>query len=326
MGPAFDEQQLLAFGRGLEQPFAEVRRHVAVVGAVHDQHRHANLGDLVERVELLRQHQLQRQPRVAQRLGNVGQRGERGFDNQAARLLSLAQAGGEVDGDGAAQRVAVDEAPLRVGLALGQILPGHPRVFIHGLFGRQVAVALAETAVVDGQHGKAEVMQLLDAKQLAGQVPARAMQVEHRRRRWIGSRPPPGIDVLGLFAGLDWQAGFDHAIGHAAVPAGRAGHDAKQQLALFLHELAAAGNGQRQRQAGDQKKAHALAQPLHQETENSMLQKHAGIRCVQACAGRARQMVRLQRRKIVPRNIGVHPVRMSVRFSCPYRPRPCALS
>ncbi|MNC85018.1 hypothetical protein D3C83_05890 [compost metagenome] len=84
----------------------------------------------------------------------------------------LAQRFGQIDGDGAAQRMAINEALCGIGLQLYQPLPGNVRVFVDRRFRGRLTPALSEAAVVDGQHGKAELPQLLDAKQLAGEVPA----------------------------------------------------------------------------------------------------------------------------------------------------------
>ena len=108
----------------------------------------------------------------------------------------VAERGGEIDRDRAAERMAVDEAPRRIGLLRDQPVPGDVGVLVHRLLRRHVAIALAEAAIVDRQHRKAEVAQLLDAEQLAGQAPARAVQVQHRRRIGLLRRPPPGMDVL----------------------------------------------------------------------------------------------------------------------------------
>jgi hypothetical protein len=41
------------------------------------------------------------------------------------------------------------------------------------------AVALAEAAVVDREHGEAEASELGDAVQLSGEIPAHAVEVVH---------------------------------------------------------------------------------------------------------------------------------------------------
>src|SRR5947199_2568338 len=95
----------------------------------------------------------------------------------------------------------VDEALGGVGLEYGETVPCNLCIFVHRRFGRQFTAALAETAVVDRQHREAEGVQLFDAKQLPGEVPARAMEVQCRGRSRLDRGPPPGVDLLWLAIG-----------------------------------------------------------------------------------------------------------------------------
>src|SRR5215831_19054507 len=103
--------------------------------------------------------------------------------------------------------MTVDEAAVGIGLELGELAPRDRGVFVNRFLRGDVPVAFAEAAVIDREHGEAEVVQLLDAEELAGEVPARAMQIEERRRLLPG-RPPPRMDVLGHAVGDDWQVDF----------------------------------------------------------------------------------------------------------------------
>lgn len=68
--------------------------------------------------------------------------------------------------------MTVDEAFVRLWLQAHQMLPGDQGVLIDATLGGQGATAFAEAAVVHRQYREAHGMQLFDAEQLTGQVPA----------------------------------------------------------------------------------------------------------------------------------------------------------
>lgn len=138
------------------------------------------------------------------------------------------------------QGVPVDQAFAGVWLQGLETFPGNARVLVHRGFRGQVALALAKAAIVDGQDRKAQGMQLLDAKQLAREVPAYSVQVEDSGRVFVGCRVPPAMNVLPCFetGGLEFK--FLHRLGQAGVPAGGSRLDAKYQFALFVLQHGAA--------------------------------------------------------------------------------------
>jgi len=163
-----------------------------------------------------------------------------------------------MDGHRAAERMAVDEALVRLGLQARQVLPGDQGILIDAALGRQGATALAKAAVVHRQDGKAHGVQLFDAKQLAGQVPARAMQIEQGRGILARCRPPPGVQALIGTQFRRLQLHVLDAGGQAAEPVGCARLDAKHQFALGLFQLGAADR-QQQQQAGQHGQAQTTA-------------------------------------------------------------------
>src|SRR2546428_3987515 len=146
----------------------------------------------------------------------------------------------EIDGDRAAERLAVDESQRRVGLELREAVPGRTRVFVDRFLRRQIAIALAEAAIIDRQHRKAESMELFDAIGLTRKIPARAVQIEDGRRVLRRSGPPPGMDALRLAVRFDGEICLLDALRQAVEPARSARDDAEGQLPLFFRQLAAA--------------------------------------------------------------------------------------
>jgi hypothetical protein len=67
-------------------------------------------------------------------------------------------------------------------MPLAQPAPGRRRVLDDACFRRQLVGARAEAAVVDREHREAELAHLLDAKDAAAEVLARAVQEQHQRR------------------------------------------------------------------------------------------------------------------------------------------------
>ncbi|MCY1536348.1 hypothetical protein D9M68_718040 [compost metagenome] len=228
-----------------------------------NQHRDLHVADFAQRVELLRQQPVHRQRGIAHCPGDIGQAGEGGFDDQSAELgacLGPRQFFCQVDRYGAAQRMAIDKALAGIGLQFAEVRPGDLGILVDRSFRRQRAEALAEAAVVDGQHRKTHGVQLFDAEQLAGQVPARAVQVQQGGRIAPGGGPPPGMDSLLVSERRCAQYPLLDAAGQPVEPVGRARLDAEHQFTFLLLELRAADR-QAQRQSQQQGQAEpALAQ------------------------------------------------------------------
>ena len=136
----------------------------------------------------------------------------------------------------------VDQATCGIGLLLRKPVPRCEGVGINGFFGRQIAIALPEAAIVNREHGESELMQLLDAAKLARQVPPRAMQVQNRRRVGALGRPPPCIELRRIRGGADRQNHLAHAVRKAGKPSGFDARRTKCQLAFALFELHAAAD------------------------------------------------------------------------------------
>src|SRR5438552_3003796 len=175
----------------------------------------------------------------------------------------------EVYRDGPTERMAINEALGGIRLELHKTLPCDTRVFIDRIFGWQAALALAEPAIVDRQYRKPEVAQLLDTKELAGQVPARAVKIQNGRRVRRGRRPPPGVDVLRLASIRNGKSHLLDVGRHSGVPACISGDDAEGKLPLLLGKRSAAGSGQGGRYAQNREKTQPSgAQPSHEAQEH----------------------------------------------------------
>ena len=70
----------------------------------------------------------------------------------------------------------------------GQVLPGGLRVFVHLRLGRKPAVALAVTAIIDGEHGKTHAEEASDVLDVAADVEIVAVEKQEYRRRGSGGR------------------------------------------------------------------------------------------------------------------------------------------
>ncbi len=125
-------------------------------------------------------------------------------------------------------------------------------------------MALAKAAVVDGQHRVTQGVQLLDAKQLASEVPADPVQVEDRRGIGALCRPPPGVDVLPGLEAFRLEFEFLHRARQAAIPTSGAGLDAKHQLAFLVFEHRAAHRQADHQRGHAQQGKPATAQALGQ--------------------------------------------------------------
>ena len=132
----------------------------------------------------------------------------------------------------------------------GEPLPAGIRVLVDRFFRRQIAVALAESAIIDRQYRKAESMQLFDAIGLAGKIPARAVQIQDGGRVLHRSGPPPRVDALRLAIRFDGEIRLLDALRQAVKPARGARDDAEGQLPLFFRQLAAA----RDHEQGDRRR------------------------------------------------------------------------
>src|SRR6185295_2203372 len=94
--------------------------------------------------------------------------------------------------------MAIDEALARFRNELGEPMPCRSGVLVDRLLGWNAAAAATEATVIDREHGKAEVVQLIDARQLSGQVPARPVEIQDRGRVGALRGPPPGMNVVGM--------------------------------------------------------------------------------------------------------------------------------
>jgi len=102
-------------------------------------------------------------------------------------------------------------------------------------------------AVANGQHHIAHGVQLFDAKQLAGKVPAHTVQVKDGRGIGASCRPPPGMQALVIGESARAQVQLLDTAGQAMKPTGLAWLDAKYQLAfLVLQDRAAGRQGEHQ--------------------------------------------------------------------------------
>ena len=169
---------------------------------MHEQHGRAHQRHLLDRIEGLRDQQAGAgQLAPFHRGQHRADAGEAGLDDQTGERR-LVGAGREVDGDGAAQAVAVDEAARRVGLAPGQLPQAGDGVLLRGGLGRQARRGRAEAAIVDRQHRIAHAGPALDSEGGAIQIPSRAMQIQHRGRVGARTLPVPGAHA---FAAADIQ-------------------------------------------------------------------------------------------------------------------------
>jgi len=111
------------------------------------------------------------------------------------------------------------------------------------------------------------------------------------------------------------QVHFRHAVRHAAIPAGSARHDAKQQFSLLLHQLAATGEPKRHVQSQRGEKPCATAQETDKKFQKAMWGRHAGWPRVDEQGGHCvLRLVRQGWQAIVPQNIIAATGRMMIPF------------
>ena len=152
---------------------------------MHDQQRRADACHLADCLEALGDQHRQRHPAPFAAADHVGNRRESAFDD---RSFFVGHAGGQIDGDGAAQRMAEDVA-RPVGILQRQPVPCGSGVFIGRFFRWQASCAFAEAAVVDGQHRKPQLLHAPHSRCRASHVVTRAVQIQqHRRGQRIGQR------------------------------------------------------------------------------------------------------------------------------------------
>ena len=104
-------------------------------------------------------------------------------------------------------------------------------------------------------------MQLLDAAELPGQIPARTMEIEHRRCIRIGGRPPPGVHLLDVGCHADGKIELAHARRHAAEPDRILVRGPERELALPGLEADTARDERDQRAASDQQTRRQRTRP-----------------------------------------------------------------
>ena len=130
-----------------------------------------------------------------------------------------------------------------VGVFLRQPVPGGAGVFIRRQFRGQQGRAFAESAVVDGQHGKTEFLHAAHPGRRAGHVVSGAVQVQQHRGfaadRLIGLQPEAvqanGLVALPALPGTVVNPHVRHTFGsdHATAPGTVAGLENPRAL-LFV--------------------------------------------------------------------------------------------
>src|SRR5260221_6432889 len=205
---ALDLDEPLGPVGGVVEALAHLEGHDRIARAVGHQHGHLHVADLGERVELLREDEAHREETPGRLVDHVAHRGEGRLQHEAGLV-----GGGEREpgGDGPAEGVSDDET-LATGSELGEVIPGRLGVLVGVVLGGHQVRAPAEAAVVHGEHRKAELAPAFDASHAAGQIPARAVQVEDDGGVGIFGREPPCVQLLRA-AGhrhpmlVEWVAG-----------------------------------------------------------------------------------------------------------------------
>ncbi len=188
----FDEQQfgVWPLGGGM-QPLAHEVRNFGVDHPVNEQGGWQGLAaNFLQGIEGVSQDPIQRvKPRQWQLpLDHVFDRGERAFNDQSG---CRGIAGRQFNGDGAAQRMAVDDNLLRGKAALlRQVPPDLVDVGEDTGFGRcELAESGSETAVVDQQHVTTQPVEGFDVIQVPPQCCVLSMQKQHDGGRVIAWHP-----------------------------------------------------------------------------------------------------------------------------------------
>ena len=157
--------------------------------------------------------------------------------------------------------MSVDQTPCGIRLLLDEPLPGGHRVGVDRFFRRQLAVAFAEAAIIDREHGEAELVQLFDAAELSGQIPPRAVEIKDGGRIGLLRGPPPRVDLGRIFLHADGQIDLANTIGNAGKPSCRNSRRTERQLPLAVFELHAAAGEGGEHTAGDQQAQHGRIGP-----------------------------------------------------------------
>ncbi len=173
------------------------KRHDVVRRPMRNQDRHLDVVNLVQRVKALRHQKRNREETPFRFLDHRRNVGKRSLKDQAGRIGPLHR---EMGCNGPPERMSKDESP-RPWRQFRKSLVGCKCVFLGGALrgGRLVCRhAAAKSPIVDGQHREAHPIPTRNARDTAGQVPARAVQVKKgRRSRVIGWRPP-GMNLVTL--------------------------------------------------------------------------------------------------------------------------------
>src|SRR5438105_38383 len=189
-------EQLFRLDGGGEETLALDVGDEGIAGAVADEDGFFELGDLGEVVELVAHQPADGQPGV-QALADIGERAE-GVGESDAAVLVLAM--GQIDGDAAAERAAVQQDALGVdALGIDEPIVGSVGGGVAALFAR-FAFALAVAGVVEDQDGFAEELaEFLHGAAAMAEVAGVAVAVEDGALR-AGYGPPPGVDARAVGA------------------------------------------------------------------------------------------------------------------------------
>ena len=247
-------QQLGARRRRAQQPFSVIEADDLVVGAVCDEHRHAERADALEVGIVNARQPAHRQERVELR-ADVGDRGECGLDHQRRGRHPA----GQPDGDRGTQRAAVqDDAPGRHMPRLGQMTPGRHGVAVGSVL-TGLAAAATVAAIVEHQHAVPHLQVLAQRRQPVAHVAGVAVREQHHGCRLVRRRHVPRMHPLAVLgAELERLEGSTDAAGIGARHLGRHEHQ------LLLEPVQSGTRHQEHDREGTQQAQHQEAAPVHQ--------------------------------------------------------------
>ena len=181
---------------------------------------------------------------------------------------------GEIDGDGAAERMPVDVSARRIGLFRQPATSSRTRILVDRRLARQLPVALAESAIVDREDGEPEAPQLRHPVQMARSdssgrhagtgragAPGSSAGHHHACMRSSGVPSPTGSQISCTDDG------------RAVVPASRLLDRPKQELTLLRFER---GTASRWQLRWKRRRARSALRPLQRNNDElvSTIGKH----------------------------------------------------